>query len=154
MGVKKGTIIFSQKAAISHTLNKLKKDIINERGEGSSYRPMVAFDVSVDMRKSLSNPRKDSKVSSQFHSIPRVPVVAVSKSVVQKALLYRNHGFDVIIVMDGTYHPLKDEEHTARADRASIKEKEMKLFEAYANPDSHTIDEVLELRKELLRYYS
>jgi len=53
--------------------------------------------------------------------------------------------------MDGTSHPLKDDEKLARAKHASIGEKLKKLEEAYANPDNHTREEVSLLQQEVLR---
>ena len=89
------------------TSKRFREDIIRRAGANSDYRPHVAVDASVWIRQCLCNPQKNSKVSSQFHANPPVPVVAVSTSVMKKAAILRKNKFDVILVFDGTDHPLK-----------------------------------------------
>ena len=86
MGMKKGRELFSQSSTVRTTLNRLREDIIKEKGADSDYRPVAAIDKSVWERQALSNPHKQSKVSAQFHAHPKVPVVAVSTSVVKRLL--------------------------------------------------------------------
>ena len=89
MGLKKGRELFSQKSAVSTTLRKLREKIIKEKGADSDYRPFIAIDGEVWARQALANPQKDSKVSCEYHSEPKVPVVSVSTSVVKKLKLLR-----------------------------------------------------------------
>ena len=155
MGIKKGRELFSQKSAVSTSLKKLREKIIKEKGVDMNYRPSVAIDGEVWARQSLSNPHKDSKVSSEYHSEPKVPVVSVSASVVAKLKLLRSHGYEPILVLDGANHPLKDDEHGIRYETKqkgkSLEERKGELQDAYANPDKYTIEQVRELRKTVIR---
>ena len=153
MGLKKGRELFSQKSAVSTTLRKLREKIIKEKGADSDYRPFIAIDGEVWARQALANPQKDSKVSCEYHSEPKVPVVSVSTSVVKKLKLLRYNGFEPILVLDGANHPLKDDEHGIRYEKKgkSLEECNTKLQDAYANPDKYTVDQVQDLRKALIR---
>jgi len=98
MGLKKGRELFSQKSAYDTTLERLREDIIKAKKKDSGYKPHIAIDGEVWVRQSLSNPQKDSKVSSDFHSDPKVPVVSVSTSVIKRLALLRRHQFEPILV--------------------------------------------------------
>ena len=89
---------------------------------------LSAFDVSVDVQQSLSNPCLDSKVSKGSGCC------CSDTHVIKKALIYCKHGFDVILMMDCMNHHLKDEEKSARTARASIAEKKDKFGESLLRP--------------------
>jgi len=142
MGIKKGTELFSKSSSIDTSLRVQREKIIKEKNESSDYRPVVAVDISVWVYKSLSNPRLNSKVSSEYHSIPRVPVTSVATSCIKRAKIYTRNKYDVIYVLDGTSHPLKDEEHALRHDskKEDTIECQTKLDDAYKNEDKYTVE--------------
>ena len=153
MGIEKGKKLFSQDSVISIHLKRLRQDILRDKNlpPDSNYHPLIGIDSSVWIRQSLGNPRLDSLVLSEYHSIPSVPVVSVSTYFTDKVNLLRKHKFDCILTFDGTKHPLKDETHairdSARSSDVTLKDK---LQYAYANPDNFTMEEVNEIRKALL----
>ena len=152
MGIKKGRGVISKESVVDTTLKRIREEIIKTKGADSDHRPTVAFDVSIGVMKALCNPKENSTVSSEYHAIPAVPVTSVAKSILGKAKLYRQHKFDVLLVLDGAKHPLKDEEHAIRDDsRANnVDEVKSKLELAYQNPDDYTLSDVLRMRKTLM----
>jgi hypothetical protein len=113
-------------------------------------QPVVAIDASVWIRQALSNPRLDSKILSQFHAAPRVPVGAASSYVKGRANVYRQNKYRVVLVFDGRRHPLKDDEHDIRTSKADRKTKEEELEKAYQHSESHTQKKVHTLQKEVM----
>lgn len=152
MGLHKGKGLFSKKSSAKKKLKQIREEIIKEKGANSNHRPVVAIDVSVWEYKALNNPKSDSVVSSEYHAVPKVPVVSVSKAVVAKCKIYNKNGYDVILVLDGTKHPLKDEEHAIRDDsKPDSTNLEDKLADAYNNPDNYSVEDVNKIKKALIK---
>ena len=152
MGLHKGKEVFSKKSSTKKKLKQIREEIIKENGADSDYRPVVGIDVSIWVMKALCNPKPDSIVSSEYHAVPKVPVVSVSKSVVGKCNIYTKNGYDVLLVFDGTKHPLKDEEHAIRDDskKGSHADREAKLADAYNKPDNYSVEDVNKIKKSLI----
>ena len=139
---------FTQRCLVAMTLSRLRRDIVHDKPDG--YVPTIAVDVSVWIRAALGNPRKDSIVSSQFHAVPPVPVMAVAVYVMKRAAQLKRAKFNVILVFDGQRNPMKEEEKENRQSQLDLDTHTKQMESMIAKAESHTMEEMLDVRKKIL----
>ena len=151
MGVKSDQQWFTQLCLLDKTtLKELRLEIIRTLNEDKSYRPVIAVDASVWLRRALKNPRDDSNVLSQYHAKPPVPVTAVADYFMARIRLLNRYMFRVVLVFDGQRHPLKDDEYDIRKSQVDLESLKQQLQQMFDDPDSYGISSVLAIQKQLM----
>lgn len=148
MGIKKSTFMFSQDSLIHSNLIDLRQRIIADKDEDPSYKPCILIDGNIWVMAAISNPQPDSKISTQFHAVPMVPVTEAAKYVMKRIKLLEKYNFIPIFCLDGKRFPLKEEETEAR--HGDIEYDYSRLYYAYLNPDEFDIEDVFQLRKKTM----
>ena len=151
MGVKSDQQWFTQLCLLDKTtLKELRLEIIRTLNEDKSYRPVIAVDASVWLRRALKNPRDDSNVLSQYHAKPPVPVTTVADYFMARIRLLNRYMFRVVLVFDGQRHPLKDDEYDIRKSQVDLESLKQQLQQMFDDPDSYGISSVLAIQKQLM----
>ena len=112
--------------------------------------PSIGIDGSPWIVAALSNPSPDSKVSSQFHAHPAVPVTEVLQYIMTHCSILMKAKFIPIFVFDGQRFPLKIEENDARRDGKDLDALYTALHEAYLSPTDFTINDTFQLRRKTM----
>mmetsp|Transcript_17356 Transcript_17356/g.42447 ORF Transcript_17356/g.42447 Transcript_17356/m.42447 type:complete len:459 (-) Transcript_17356:319-1695(-) len=104
--------------------------------------PIAGIDISVWIMMCLSNQR----VVDQFHADPKVPLTAVSETIMNKINVFLSNGWGVLMVFDGQRNPLKAETNEKR--KGDLEGKKRRLARALRAPDEVSVRAIAKLRKD------